>query len=453
MPWLRGGTVSVINGSTAVVGVNTGFDANARVGDAFIGPDGVNYEIANVASPTVISILPAYKGPTVNGSAYAIMPVQGYPKLLVDAFNQLRVQFGDKMAALGTTGNYDTLPVAKGGTGATTGPTALNSLGLRDGAYDMLIKSMGLRGAPVGYNVQGFYVGWNGNGNGEVNYICNRGGALGGHTWWSVNSDNTAAGPVMTYSYDGILTAPTRVITKEISGLTTALSVAQGGTGGKTQADARTGIGIGTTDALTIRALELTHTTPWVDFHFNNTAADYDVRLINDIAGTLTLDGRFASKGTWCRTGLNGTRSTTSYNFNWTGSNVDVYIDTSYVGTMTLFTSDYRIKKYVKDFSIPSFLDRIDAYRIVTYQRKNFGDVFKGGTDVYQGLIAHEAKEVNPLAASGEKDGVDESGNPRIQQLDPMALITDLMGAVKELRAEVIALKASMQPVPDPAAA
>ncbi|RMV35406.1 Tail fiber domain protein, partial [Pseudomonas syringae pv. papulans] len=107
----------------------------------------------------------------------------------------------------------------------------------------------------------------------------------------------------------------------------------------------------------------------------------------------------------------------------------------------------------IKEFSAPSFLDRIDAYRIVTYQRKNFGDVFKGGSDVYQGLIAHEAKEVNPLAASGEKDGVDENGNPRIQQLDPMALITDLMGAVKELRTELAALKASIQPAPEPAAA
>ncbi|WP_439796859.1 hypothetical protein [Pseudomonas savastanoi] len=105
-----------------MTGVNAAFDANARVGDAFVGPDGLNYEVANVASPTVISILPAYKGATVSGSAYAIMPVQGYPKFLADSFNQLRVQFGDKMAALGTTGNYDTLPVAKGGTGAVDIP-------------------------------------------------------------------------------------------------------------------------------------------------------------------------------------------------------------------------------------------------------------------------------------------------------------------------------------------
>ncbi|BCS44304.1 Tail fiber domain protein [Pseudomonas savastanoi] len=56
-------------------------------------------------------------------------------------------------------------------------------------------------------------------------------------------------------------------------------------------------------------------------------------------------------------------------------------------------------------------------------------------------MIAHEAPAVNPLAVSREKDGADENGNPRIQQLYPMALITYLMGAVKELRAEVASLR------------
>lgn len=129
MPWLRGGTVTVTNGSTTVTGMNADFAANARTGDAFIGPDGVNYEIGNVASATVISIIPAYKGVTASGAAYAIMPVQGYPKMLVDAFNNLSNQFGSKLAALGTTGNYDVLPLDKGGTGGTDSGTALTGLG------------------------------------------------------------------------------------------------------------------------------------------------------------------------------------------------------------------------------------------------------------------------------------------------------------------------------------
>lgn len=114
MAWLRAGTVAVTNGSTTVTGTGTGFAANTRVGDAFIGPDGRQYELANVASDTVISITPAYQGVTASGASYAIMPVQGYQKGLADQVRDWVNTYGAKMAALGTTGNYDILPLAKG---------------------------------------------------------------------------------------------------------------------------------------------------------------------------------------------------------------------------------------------------------------------------------------------------------------------------------------------------
>jgi hypothetical protein len=139
MPWLRGGTVAVTNGSTTVVGTNADFAANSRVGDAFVGPDGLNYEISNVASATVISIIPAYKGVTASGVAYAIMPVQGYPKTLADAFNNINLQFGAKLAALGTTGNYDILPVSKGGTGGSDQAGARAGLGLGAAAVENIV--------------------------------------------------------------------------------------------------------------------------------------------------------------------------------------------------------------------------------------------------------------------------------------------------------------------------
>lgn len=127
MSWHRAGTVSVTNGSTTVTGVNTAFAANTRVGDAFIGPDGRQYELQNVASDTVISIFPAYIGPTASGQAYVIAPIQGYPKGLCDQVRDWTNQYGGKMAALGTTGNYDILPPAKGGTGRTSVGTVIAS--------------------------------------------------------------------------------------------------------------------------------------------------------------------------------------------------------------------------------------------------------------------------------------------------------------------------------------
>ncbi|MBH3412866.1 phage tail protein [Pseudomonas putida] len=129
MPWYRSGTGAITAGQTSVVGTNTDFAANARVGDAFQGPDGRWYEVANVASATVLSILPAYQGATVSAGGYGLAPMQGYPKDAADALRALTLQFGNKLAALGTTGNYDILPVAKGGTGATDAATALANIG------------------------------------------------------------------------------------------------------------------------------------------------------------------------------------------------------------------------------------------------------------------------------------------------------------------------------------
>jgi len=141
MPWHRLGTVSVTQNSSTVTGVNTAFAANTRIGDAFIGPDGRQYELGNVASDTVISIIPPYLGPTVAGAAYAVTPVQGYQKGLADQVRDWVNTYGPKMAGLGSTGNYDILPVAKGGTGGTDQAAARSGLGLGSSATAALQTS------------------------------------------------------------------------------------------------------------------------------------------------------------------------------------------------------------------------------------------------------------------------------------------------------------------------
>ncbi|MFK3605918.1 pyocin knob domain-containing protein [Pseudomonas fluorescens] len=153
MVWQRAGTVAVVTGSTTVIGTNVDFAASSRNGDAFVGPDGATYELANVASSSVISILPAYKGPSVSGAAYAIVPVQGYDKMLSDAFNNLNNQFGPKLAALGTTGNYEVLPFSKGGTNSTSQAGALQSLGLDVTKAAVSASGVGVVSAPLRSNI------------------------------------------------------------------------------------------------------------------------------------------------------------------------------------------------------------------------------------------------------------------------------------------------------------
>lgn len=102
MPWYRTGTVAITAGQTTVTGTGTNFSLNARVGDALQGPDGRWYEVANIASATVMSILPAYQGTTVAAGSYGLAPMQGYVKELADSARQVINQWGTALAGLGT---------------------------------------------------------------------------------------------------------------------------------------------------------------------------------------------------------------------------------------------------------------------------------------------------------------------------------------------------------------
>uniref|UniRef100_UPI0018C25CE6 phage tail protein n=1 Tax=Pseudomonas putida TaxID=303 RepID=UPI0018C25CE6 len=134
-----------------VTGTGTNFSANCRVGDAFLGPDGNWYEVTNIPSSTVLSILPAYKGATVAGGSYSVTPVQGYDKNLRDAINAVVQQWGGALAGLGSVSTENVVPVAKGGTGGTTQATARNGLGLKAAAVADIVGAVSQSGGvPTG---------------------------------------------------------------------------------------------------------------------------------------------------------------------------------------------------------------------------------------------------------------------------------------------------------------
>lgn len=168
MPWYRTGTVAISAGQTTVTGTSTNFSLNARVGDAFQGPDGRWYEVSNIASSSVLSILPAYQGPTVNGGSYGLAPMQGYVKESADRLRQLVEQYGSALALLGNPvdaaalrlnigaagrgensditalpGLTTAITIAQGGTGSTTADGARSSLGLGDAATKNVGASAG----------------------------------------------------------------------------------------------------------------------------------------------------------------------------------------------------------------------------------------------------------------------------------------------------------------------
>jgi hypothetical protein len=132
MPWYKAGTVSVVQNSNAVIGTNTAFIANSRVGDAFRGPDGGWYEVTNIASDTAMSIAPNYQGATNSAGTYALAPMQGYVKDSADALRALVNQFGGVLGVLGDTPTQEGVRTALGLT---------NTDGLSEGATNLYFSA------------------------------------------------------------------------------------------------------------------------------------------------------------------------------------------------------------------------------------------------------------------------------------------------------------------------
>ena len=99
--WHSQGSITATNNNTVVTGVGTGFLQGVRVGDGIaIAGSASLHEVVSVASNTQLTIKPAYAGTTGAGKQYSVAPILGYDKDLSDAFNQLRLQFGDQLTNL-----------------------------------------------------------------------------------------------------------------------------------------------------------------------------------------------------------------------------------------------------------------------------------------------------------------------------------------------------------------
>jgi hypothetical protein len=107
-------------------------------------------------------------------------------------------------------------------------------------------------------------------------------------------------------------------------------------------------------------------------------------------------------------------------------------------GTNLLFTnvSDYRLKENVAPMQ--NALATISALNPVTYTWKADG---KDG----QGFIAHELQAVVPDCVAGEKDAIDEEGNPKYQGIDTSFLVATLTAAIQEQQTLITSLTARIE--------
>jgi Chaperone of endosialidase len=137
------------------------------------------------------------------------------------------------------------------------------------------------------------------------------------------------------------------------------------------------------------------------------------------------------SGGYLCKAGATGGYGTNNFNFFWTGSAVQSYIDSTLIGSVQM-VSDERFKREIDPLT-DGALSRILCLRPVHFRWRDRG-IFEDDGKRHDGLIAQEVRRHIP-------DAVSIGGADDTMTLNPLPLIAHLVKAVQELAAEVAALK------------
>jgi hypothetical protein len=118
--------------------------------------------------------------------------------------------------------------------------------------------------------------------------------------------------------------------------------------------------------------------------------------------------------------------------FQYSGTRVGQITVTS-TSTSYITSSDYRLKENVVPLT-----GAIDRLQQIPVHRFNF---IVDPDKTVDGFIAHKAQAVVPECVTGEKDAVDDNGNPVYQGIDQSKLVPLLTAALQEAVAEIKALK------------
>jgi hypothetical protein len=111
-------------------------------------------------------------------------------------------------------------------------------------------------------------------------------------------------------------------------------------------------------------------------------------------------------------------------------------ISVSTTSTTYNTSSDYRLKENVDyDFNA---LDRVAQLKPARF---NF---IEDADTTVDGFLAHEVQDIVPEAITGEKDAVDDEGNPEYQGIDHSKLVPLLTKAIQEQQAQIEALQSEI---------
>lgn len=214
---------------------------------------------------------------------------------------------------------------------------------------------------------------------------------------------------------------------------------------------------IATTNQTAIQpgSIELSHSTPFIDFHFNNDNSDYTHRIICDGWRGLTVT-KYGQKqgddGTWfnviggyvCRQGLRDQSPPgNAFNIYHDGA-PGIYIDNVDFGHInTTPRSDRELKKDIHyRTDADKALAEVMQWQVADFTYKERGNGVSPERKGNLGFIANDLVKVSPetVKGSGMTEGADVNDNAEVAKaftLDQVALIAKLTQAVQALTARV----------------
>jgi len=151
---------------------------------------------------------------------------------------------------------------------------------------------------------------------------------------------------------------------------------------------------------------------------------------LRDGVSNYCFTGTSSSEGVLLLNRTTSTGDIARFRYNNTGVG-DISVTASSTSYNT--SSDYRLKENVSyDFDATTRLKQLKPAR--------FNFITDADTTV-DGFLAHEVSDIVPEAISGEKDAVDENGNPKYQGIDQSKLVPLLVKTIQELEARITALE------------
>jgi hypothetical protein len=374
----------------------------------------------------------------------AFVKAQGY------LLNNQSITLSGDVSGSGTTAITTTLatvPVAKGGTGATTAPTALTNLGAVAKAGDTMTGALTVTtNATVPAT----------DANGLLHLVAPNGvpanlafdtfaGGLGGTNYSTIQLRQAG----------GTAAAPTASVASDIFGIIQFKGYANGayqigsqiyGTSSENWTATARGSAIKfstITGGTTTNAERVVIAQGLIV----GGATDPGHGSINafgsiNFGGTLTgaaaaFSSTIQADGYKTHAGTGGGFDGHVFNISWATSAPVLWIDNVNVGQLSI-VCDYRIKENVTD--LPSTWDKVRALRPISYTIADNAELLSRASDAEQwGFIAHELQEtLIESAATGFKDAPNLVQSPNI-----MTLVSSLTKALQEAMARIETLEAA----------